>query len=77
VTSAGHATHYVMFCRVEGGRTEGPPELLMFKHDEVEWETIGAWNGLGLRGNCSVPMIFNGVVPKPGYKDCRSIYRSL
>src|SRR5262249_55991594 len=37
VTSAGYATHYVMFCRVEGGRTEGPPGLLMFKHDEVEW----------------------------------------
>jgi len=64
VTSAGHATHYVMFCRVEGGRTEGPPELLIFKHDEVEWETIGEWHGLGLRGNCSVPMIFNGVVPE-------------
>jgi isovaleryl-CoA dehydrogenase len=64
VTSAGHATHYVMFCRVEGGRTEGPPELLMFKNDEVEWETIGQWNGLGMRGNCSVPMIFNGVVPE-------------
>ena len=64
VTSAGHATHYVMFCRVEGGRTEGPPELLMFKNDEVDWETIGEWNGLGMRGNCSVPMIFNGVVPE-------------
>jgi alkylation response protein AidB-like acyl-CoA dehydrogenase len=64
VTSAGYATHYVMFCRVEGGRTEGPPELLMFKQDEVEWETIGEWHGLGLRGNCSVPMIFNGVVPE-------------
>ncbi len=64
VTSAGHATHYVMFCRVEGGRTEGPPELLMFKHDEVEWETIGAWNGLGMRGNSSAPMLFNGVVPE-------------
>jgi isovaleryl-CoA dehydrogenase len=64
VTSAGHATHYVMFCRVEGGRTEGPPELLIFKHDEVEWQTIGTWNGLGMRGNCSVPMIFNGVVPE-------------
>ncbi len=64
VTSAGHATHYVMFCRVEGGRTEGPPELLMFKNDEVEWETIGEWNGLGMRGNSSVPMIFNGVVPE-------------
>jgi len=64
VTSAGHATHYIMFCRVEGGRTEGPPELLIFKNDEVEWETIGQWNGLGMRGNCSVPMIFNGVVPE-------------
>ena len=64
VTSAGHATHYIMFCRVEGGRTEGPPELLMFKNDEVEWETIGEWDGLGMRGNSSVPMIFNGVVPE-------------
>jgi alkylation response protein AidB-like acyl-CoA dehydrogenase len=36
----------------------------MFKHDEVKWETIGEWNGLGLRGNCSVPMIFNGVMPE-------------
>jgi alkylation response protein AidB-like acyl-CoA dehydrogenase len=64
VTSAGHATHYVMFCRVEGGRTEGPPDLVIFKHDEVEWETLGEWHGLGLRGNCSVPMVFNGVVPE-------------
>jgi alkylation response protein AidB-like acyl-CoA dehydrogenase len=64
VTSAGYATHYVMFCRVEGGRTEGPPELVIFKHDEVAWETIGAWDGVGMRGNCSVPMIFNGVVPE-------------
>ena len=64
VTSAGHATHYVMFCRVEGGRTEGPPELLIFKNDEVECETIGEWDGLGMRGNSSTPMIFNGVVPE-------------
>ena len=64
VTSAGHATHYIMVCRGEGGRTEGPPELLMFKSDEGEWETVGKWNGLGMRGNSSVPMIFNGVVPE-------------
>ena len=64
VTSAGHATHYVMFCRVEGGRTEGPPELLIFKNDEVECETVGEWDGLGMRGNSSTPMIFNGVVPE-------------
>ena len=30
----------------------------------MEWETIGAWDGVGMRGNCSVPMIFNGVVPE-------------
>jgi butyryl-CoA dehydrogenase len=53
-----------MFCRVEGGRTEGPPKLVIFKHDEVAWETIGAWDGVGMRGNCSVPMLFNGVVPE-------------
>jgi alkylation response protein AidB-like acyl-CoA dehydrogenase len=32
---------------------------VIFKHDEVAWETIGAWDGVGMRGNCSVPMIFN------------------
>ena len=63
VTSAGHADVYIMFCRVEGGRTEGPPDLLMIEADKVEWETVGEWDGLGMRGNSSVPMIFNGVVP--------------
>ena len=40
-----------------------PPELLMFKHDEVSGDH---WRmgRRGLRGNCSVPMIFNGVVPE-------------
>jgi alkylation response protein AidB-like acyl-CoA dehydrogenase len=63
VTSAGQATHYLMFCRIEGGRTEGPPELLMLEADRIEWEAIGEWNGLGMRGNSSMPMIFNGTVP--------------
>ena len=77
VTSAGHATHYVMFCRVEGGRTEGPPDLLMFKNDEVEWETIGEWDGLGMRGNSSVPMIFNGVVPEENLVGIELEYKSI
>ena len=77
VTSAGHATHYVMFCRVEGGRTEGPPDLLMFKNDEVEWEAIGEWNGLGMRGNSSVPMIFNGVVPEENLVGIELEYKSI
>lgn len=63
VTSAGHADIYIMFCRVEGGRTEGPPDLLMIEADQIEWQTVGEWDGLGMRGNASVPMIFNGVVP--------------
>lgn len=63
VTSAGHADLYLMFCRVEGGRTEGMPDLLIIEADKIEWQTVGEWDGLGMRGNSSVPMIFNGVVP--------------
>lgn len=64
VTSAGHATHYLMFCRLEGRATEGPPDLMLVPGDKVDWETVGEWNGLGMRGNSSMPMIFNGVVPE-------------
>ena len=64
VTSAGHADLYLMFCRVEGGRTEGPPDLLIIEADKIEWQTVGEWDGLGMRGNSSTPMIFNGVVPQ-------------
>ncbi|MFQ6027175.1 MAG: acyl-CoA dehydrogenase family protein, partial [Dehalococcoidia bacterium] len=64
VTSAGHATHYTLFCRVEGLYTEGPPNLLVVERDKVEWEILGAWNGLGMRGNSSSPMRFSGTVPE-------------
>ncbi len=64
VTSAGHATHYIMFCRVEGGRTEGPPDLLMVEADKIDWRTVSQWDGLGMRGNCSAAMVFDGVVPE-------------
>ena len=33
VTSAGHATHYLMFCRLEGRPTEGPPDFLLVERD--------------------------------------------
>ena len=64
VTSAGHASHYIMFCRVEGGRTEGPPDLLMIEADKIDWRTVSEWDGLGMRGNCSAAMVFDGVVPE-------------
>lgn len=64
VTSAGEATHYTMFCRVEGLYTEGPPNLLLVESDRIEWEVLGSWQGLGMHGNCSSPMRFNGTVPE-------------
>jgi isovaleryl-CoA dehydrogenase len=63
VTSAGHATHYLMFCRLEGRPSEGPPDFLLVERDRIAWEVVGEWNGLGLRGNSSNPMVFTGVVP--------------
>jgi isovaleryl-CoA dehydrogenase len=64
VTSAGHATHYLMFCRLEGRPTEGPPDFLFVERDHIAWEIVGEWNGLGLRANSSSPMRFDGVVPE-------------
>jgi len=63
VTSAGHATHYLALCRLEGRPAQGMPDFLMIERDNIKWETVGEWNGLGMRGNSSMPMIFNGVVP--------------
>jgi len=64
VTSAGHATHYTMFCQVEDLHTDGPPNLLVVESDQVDWQVLDAWHGLGMRGNCSAPMLFNGTVPE-------------
>jgi alkylation response protein AidB-like acyl-CoA dehydrogenase len=63
VTSAGHATHYLLLTRLEGRPTQGMPDFLMVERDKISWEVVGEWNGLGMRGNSSSPMIFNGVVP--------------
>jgi alkylation response protein AidB-like acyl-CoA dehydrogenase len=64
VTSAGHATHYTLFGIVEGMHTEGPANVLVVAADQVEWAVVGAWHGLGMRGNSSAPMRFNGTVPE-------------
>ncbi len=63
VTSAGEATHYFMLCRV--GEDAKPNQLtaLLVPAGQVQWETLAPWNGLGMRGNNSMPMRFDGVVP--------------
>ena len=63
VTSAGHATHYLALCRLEGRPTQGMPDFLMVERDHIGWEVVGEWQGLGMRGNSSSPMVFHGVVP--------------
>lgn len=63
VTSAGHATHYLFLTRLEGRPAQGMPDFLVVERDQIAWEVVGEWNGLGMRGNSSSPMIFNGVVP--------------
>jgi alkylation response protein AidB-like acyl-CoA dehydrogenase len=64
VTSAGHASHYLLLSRLEGRPPQGMPDFLMVERDKVQWEVVGEWNGLGMRGNSSSPMVFNGVVPE-------------
>ena len=64
VTSAGQVTHYVMFCKVEGYYSQGPPNLLIAESGSVDWQVLEEWNGLGMRGNGSSPMLFNGSVPE-------------
>lgn len=64
VTSAGVATHHFFLCRVG---QDAPPEsvsVLIVERDKIDWKIDEPWNGLGMRGNNSCPVIFNGTVPK-------------
>ncbi|MBV1930715.1 MAG: acyl-CoA/acyl-ACP dehydrogenase [Porticoccaceae bacterium] len=63
VTSAGQASHYFMLCRV-GAEAKGHQLTALFiEADKIDWKTLEDWNGLGMRGNNSMPICFNGVVP--------------
>ena len=64
VTSSEHATHYFFLCRMSEEATADQTSLLFVERDKIEWELLEEWNGLGLRGNASSPMRFNGVVPE-------------
>lgn len=64
VTSAGEATHYQFACRVGAETPQSDRSALFVEGDKIEWEVIEPWNGLGMRGNNSSPMRFNGFVPE-------------
>lgn len=64
VTSAGEASHYFMLCRV-GAEAKGHQLTALFiEADKIEWQTLEDWKGLGMRGNNSMPILFNGIVPE-------------
>ena len=64
VTSSEQATHYFFLCRMSEEATADETSLLFVERDNIEYELLEEWNGLGLRGNASSPMRFNGFVPE-------------
>ena len=64
VTSAGKATHYQFACRVGPDATQAQRSALFVAGGDIEWEIVEPWDGLGMRGNNSSPVRFNGFVPK-------------
>ena len=64
VTSSGKATHYFFLCRMSEDATADQTSLLFVERDQIEFELLEEWNGIGLRGNASSPMRFNGIVPE-------------
>ena len=64
VTAAGIADSYFFMCRLE---EEGQrPQQLMFqlRSDDLAWTVDEPWDGLGMRGNSSSPMSFDGFIPE-------------
>ena len=64
VTSAGHATHFQFHCRVGEDSPQSAASRLIVAADEIDWEILEPWNGLGMRGNSSSPVKFSGFVPE-------------
>jgi isovaleryl-CoA dehydrogenase len=64
VTSAGHATHFFFLCRIGADTPLSNVSVLFVERDRVNARVLEPWEGMGLRGNESSPMLFDGVVPK-------------
>ena len=64
VTSAGHVTHFEFQCRIGEETPQSNASRLFIEADKIDWEIVAPWEGLGMRGNCSSPMIFSGFVPE-------------
>ncbi len=64
VTSAGEADGYVVSTRTAGGTGATDTMLYLVLKEDSGMRVAGAWNGLGMRGNASNPMILeNCTIP--------------
>ena len=57
VTSAGYADYYVTSAGAVDGKTPADSTLYLVESGTNGLQVSGAWNGIGLRGNSSAPMI--------------------
>jgi alkylation response protein AidB-like acyl-CoA dehydrogenase len=57
VTSAGEADGYVVSTRTAGGTGPTDTMLYLVLKGDSDVRVAGAWNGLGMRGNASNPMV--------------------
>ena len=64
VTSAGHATHYQFHCRIGEDAPQSAASRLFVEAAKIDWQILEPWNGLGMRGNASSPVMFTGFVPE-------------
>lgn len=62
VTSAGHAQSYVTSALSPGGAGPTDTTLYLVPADTPGLTVAGAWDGLGLRGNASAPMVLEHCV---------------
>jgi alkylation response protein AidB-like acyl-CoA dehydrogenase len=61
VTSAGHADGYVVSTQDPAATQPLESTIYVVLGSDTGVQTTGAWRGIGLRGNASAPMRFDGV----------------
>lgn len=64
VTAAGIADTYFFICSLEKEGEKPQPLTFQIQSDDLEWTIDEPWDGLGMRGNQSSPMTFNGFIPE-------------
>lgn len=64
VSYGGYADAYLATMRESEEALPERVAMVVFEKASVQCEVRGEWNAMGMRGTCSVPMHFSGVLPK-------------